>query len=893
MAKGEFLLIICALMVISRVQACYIPPNLDLNVHNKLPKGSTVTTVEVADCDIKSLKLSCTHPDFTIEKNGDLVTKTTVYVSSRGETFSVIAQDSTGSQSVMEVSLHQEIQHNSNLLRRSKRRWAPPPFNVRENDLGPFPKEIDKIVSDASAKYSVYYTLSGPGYNEAPVGLFNFDRKTGMFSINKPMDREQYARFELLVNVYEETTNTMVDKPLPIKIEVDDVNDNHPQFSGSLQFSVPEQSSKYTVVGQVNSTDRDDPKSAHVRVRYSLLTGTDLFSIDPVSGVITTVSTALDRETKDKHMVTVQLKDNEGASNGLVTTGTATITLSDINDNPPTFKQPSFTATVQENEMEKLVLRIPVDDKDLINTDNWFSKFVLTKGNENGNFRVDSDPKTNEGLLYVIKPLDFEKTPSVKLEVMAQNKASLKGTSAQWLTVPIDLTVTNVDEGPEFIPSIKYLTVKENTPNGTVIGTYIALDPETKTSLGFKYYKVTDPASWITVERGTGELKVANTIDRESSYVKDGIYNITVRAVDTSSKTGTGTVVITVEDVNDNIPKLPSEELVLCEKEGDLGSVVLVAEDKDQPPFAEPFTFSSPSDSQDDSKWTVTKLNDSAATLQQLTELHTGVHDINVLVTDLQGSGTLQTVRVRICRCVNGVCPAQKSSITMGPMGWLALLLPLLLLLLLLLLLGFLCLTSHQKLQMDDAAESGGVLLKSNTEALGEEVDSSLLVGPSVTVDSGGMGGMGGMGSIKGSVVNAGWIGNKSTSSMQENGMYKGNIVTSDTQYTSNYAEQQFGMYGEGQLLGNGFDNRFTSQDISLLHTWQTNGRYLDQKLYFMGEEDEGRYADDVVHSYGFEGVGSVAGSVGCCSDFGEESLDFLDRLGPKFKTLAEVCSKR
>lgn len=56
---------------------------------------------------------------------------------------------------------------------------------------------------------------------------------------------------------------------------------------------------------------------------------------------------------------------------------------------------------MKENEKDKLLLRIPVQDKDLINTPNWVSKFVITKGNENGNFRIDTDPKTNEGLLYV------------------------------------------------------------------------------------------------------------------------------------------------------------------------------------------------------------------------------------------------------------------------------------------------------------------------------------------------------------------------------------------------------------------------------------------------------------------------------------------------------------
>ena len=75
----------------------------------------------------------------------------------------------------------------------------------------------------------------------------------------------------------------------------------------------------------------------------------------------------------------------------------------------------------------------------------------------------------------------------------------------------------------------------------------------------------------------------------------------------TGSKSGTGTVVILVEDVNDNIPTLPTDEQVLCEKEGELGSLVLVAKDKDMPPFAGPFTFSFPEDN--DGYWVLERLN--------------------------------------------------------------------------------------------------------------------------------------------------------------------------------------------------------------------------------------------------------------------------------------------
>lgn len=69
---------------------------------------------------------------------------------------------------------------------------------------------------------------------------------------------------------------------------------------------------------------------------------------------------------------------------------------------------------------------------------------------------------------------------------MARNDADLVGTSEQWRSVPVNVSVTDVDEGPEFTaPTVRFV-VKENTPNGTLIGTYTAVDPETKSSSGIK-----------------------------------------------------------------------------------------------------------------------------------------------------------------------------------------------------------------------------------------------------------------------------------------------------------------------------------------------------------------------------------------------------------------------
>lgn len=56
-----------------------------------------------------------------------------------------------------------------------------------------------------------------------------------------------------------------------------------------------------------------------------------------------------------------------------------------------------------EMENNKEILRIPVNDKDTPDTPGSRAVFTILKGNEEGNYKIETDPLTNEGVLSVIK----------------------------------------------------------------------------------------------------------------------------------------------------------------------------------------------------------------------------------------------------------------------------------------------------------------------------------------------------------------------------------------------------------------------------------------------------------------------------------------------------------
>ncbi|XP_039863478.1 desmocollin-2-like isoform X5 [Simochromis diagramma] len=402
------------MLILSCVESCFLLRSLYVIVPEIIPPGYQVAKVETVGCDAKSVQLTVKDPSFTIKSDGAVVALTSVSVGEGGRIFSVSAQDKSGRERKMEVHLVRST--------------------MPKRHLGSYPSD---------RRY--WYFIEGEGVDTYPTGVFSMDTDTGDLFLLKAVDREEFPEYDILMIVFDRHTNAELDEKIPLRVIVDDVNDNAPEFVGPLHFTVPEHCSAGTVVGVVSATDRDQIGTDHVKIEYTLVSGSDMFTIHPETGVITTTTNTLDRELKDNHVVTVKIQDMNGAPNGLFATSTATIALSDINDNPPTFMKSSYNITVQEDESEKLLLRIPVQDKDLINTSNWMSKFVITKGNENGNFRIVTDPQTNEGLLYISKPLDYEKTNDVQLQITAQNVASLNGSSATWQSIPVNVNVEKVD----------------------------------------------------------------------------------------------------------------------------------------------------------------------------------------------------------------------------------------------------------------------------------------------------------------------------------------------------------------------------------------------------------------------------------------------------------------
>lgn len=769
------------------------------------------------------------------------------------------------------------------LLKRVKRRWQPMPATYLENSSGKFPQFVLQIQSDTQENYTLIYSIRGMGVDEAPVGLFFIDPPTGNIYATRPVDREEISIYKIRGFAFTREGYSP-DFPVELTIKIEDVNDNAPQFTEEMFcMEILEHSSVGTVVGRLNATDRDEPQSLHTLLRYFLVSQTPssptMFNVNAEFGIITTASALLDREVLDEYVLKTEVRDMGGRFAYLSSIGKVSIKVVDINDHAPAFTRQSYQAEVNENESGIIILKMPVTDKDQVNSPNWRAKYTITQGNDNGYFNMTTDPVTNEGCLWVIKGINYEKVQKIQLQVGVTNEVPVvtqSGTKTSGMsTVPVTIIVRDVDEGPEFDPPIKIIMVYENQTAGTVIGDYKAMDPETKSSVGI-IYSLKDSLSWVTIDKTTAQLSTIAVLDYELNEPPNHQNNVTVYAADQSGKTGIGTLIVQLLDVNDNSPIISRNPSIICQT-GKYSTIE--ADDPDGSPHSAPMLFSLPSTVAD--KWRVIPDKDGkSARLEPVGELAIGTYTIPMIIADQQGQSTTVNVIVEKCFCSNNnVCDPLARVANNISLGGLAILLMVLsALLVAALLCGLLACAcgagagaGKDKVGFpDDSAQQN--LIVTNTEAPGADVMDANFKVPILLSDANLAGNANMSGNLKSGSGTFGQ-GGRSVSDIGGQQMTQTRIIRT----------------------GNMMDHQGQDPNRRTYLEWQTfMNSHLGDKLYMCGQDEAHHKGEDYVLQYNYEGKGSAAGSVGCCSELREdEKMDFLNHLEPKFRTLAEMCAKK
>ncbi|NP_001089205.1 desmocollin 3 S homeolog precursor [Xenopus laevis] len=897
-STGTSLLALCLLLTLPVAVFTDTCEKVKLHVPSVIYSGNLIGKVNPRHClDSDSLIIQSSNPDFLVLENGSIYAQKRISLA--GKTwFTIRILDSvTLTEKKIRVKLITKAKpaksrYARELLRRSKRRWAPLPFSIMESYIGPFPCFVQQIQSDTQENYTIRYSISGPGVNEEPFDLFYVEPTTGNIYYRRMVDREQYPVFNL-IGFANTLDGYSPEAPLNIVIKVEDSNDNAPIFvEEAFCIEVAEHTKQGVIIGRVKALDKDEPNTLHTTLRYSIISQTPpspvMFALHPETGIITTTSNRLDRETIESYVLIIGVRDMPGQRSFLSSTGTVSITVTDVNDNPPTFVQKSYQVEVNENESGMVLLCIPITDNDIRDSPNWRAKYYITQGNEREYFSIGTNPETNEGCLKVEKGLNYEETKRIQILVGVTNEVDVinySGVKSSGMsTIPVTIIVKDVDEGPEFIPTIKEIRVRENTPVGTEIYRCQAKDPETKNSDGIQFSEQLDTLNWVNIDATTCRITIARILDYETDQAPRHQHNVTIIGVDQSGKTGTGTLVIYLEDVNDNYPNISKADTTVCQS-GRTYSLV-VAEDRDGVPNSAPFVFQIDSTNIPNlqNQFKIERINDTAIYIRA-DGVPDGDYQIPLIITDQQGYGQTQIMNIRKCYCPdNENCVGNiRSSNNVALGGWAILVMVLAALLFALLLCGLCaCLcgaaaTKGKKSFPDDSAQQN--LIVTNTEAPGADVMDSNFKVPVHVTDAHRSG-------------NAPSVsGGKGQSGSQ---IIQQTIHTRKTTGQLNTAEDNRGGLTLTSMGGGGQQQFFDVNRVNYTDWHSFMNNHLDEKLYMCGQNEEQQHGDDYVLSYNFEGKGSAAGSVGCCSDFRDEDrMDFLNNLEPKFRTLAEVCAKK
>ncbi|XP_067105753.1 B-cadherin-like isoform X1 [Osmerus mordax] len=537
-------------------------------------------------------------------------------------------------------------------LKRQKRAWVIPPISFPENDRGPFPKPMVQIRSDSDKEAKVEYQIEGPGADQPPVKLFTIDKNTGQLYVTRPLDRENQDKY--MLKAIAKTGNAPAEAPMDIIIYVIDQNDNKPVFPPEpFLGNVPEASSTGFEFMQMEAKDADEPGNANSDIRYKILSqdpplpNDKMFAINPVSGQIRVQSQGLDREKYPKYTLEVQAADLEGE--GLIGLGKAIITVTDSNDNAPQFEQTSYTAEVPENVMGAEVVKMQVTDLDDPHSEAWTAVFRIVDGDPDNRFNVTTGPSKQEGIITTVKELDFERVSRYTLLVTVVNAVPF-ASPMPTATATVVVTVKDVNEAPVFSPVEKLVVKKEGLDKGSELTVYTATDPDTARKQTITYKIQKDLAGWLSINKDNGQILVKNELDRESHFVVNGKYTALIAAVDNDDipATGTGTLLIQLEDVNDNAPIIMERSIRICNK--DSVSHVLSVTDKDGPTFAAPYKVSL--QGQSEHNWTAS-MNDTQTgiILSLATSLAQGDYTVVLRVEDNQGLGQVSTLTATVCDC--------------------------------------------------------------------------------------------------------------------------------------------------------------------------------------------------------------------------------------------------
>ncbi|KAL6090536.1 hypothetical protein STEG23_024322, partial [Scotinomys teguina] len=432
-------------------------------------------------------------------------------------------------------------------LVRQKRSWITAPVALREGEDLSRKNPIAKIHSDLAEEkgIKITYKYTGKGITQPPFGIFVFDKNTGDLNITSILDREETPYF-LLTGYALDSRGNNLEKPLELRIKVLDINDNEPVFTQDVFVGSVEELSaahadepntlnskiSYRIVSQepailpfylnkdtgdlynqlyfgqrdiehicTFSRKKRGRKAPLLQVQGQPLLHRECqiilsyivklsFKNSDWNDSIGLHHSPQEAETSDleysSYSLRVEARDADGhITDKPVQQAQVQIRILDVNDNIPVVEKTMYEGVVEENRVNVEVMRIKVTDADEVGSDNWLANFTFVSGNEGGYFHIETDTQTNEGIVTLVKEVDYEKMKALNLSILVTNKAAFHQSirnKFKATPIPITVKVKNVVEGIHFKSSVISVRASEAMDRSSLsrsIGKFQVFDEDT------------------------------------------------------------------------------------------------------------------------------------------------------------------------------------------------------------------------------------------------------------------------------------------------------------------------------------------------------------------------------------------------------------------------------
>ncbi|XP_076686160.1 cadherin 87A isoform X2 [Andrena cerasifolii] len=394
------------------------------------------------------------------------------------------------------------------------------------------------------------------------------DAYVGALVLQQPLDYRERPFYQLLLRASDGLNN----ETTGVEIKVADIQNSPPEFLDSLTGVVREDDPIGTLVMTVKARDGD--RGMPRKMIYELVTNPfDYFLLDDETGELRTAK-PLNREAlKDSTgVLTLKVKARElidgmpGSDDLTVSTAEATVTIKDVNDEPPTFNRREYNIEIPENVPNGTPLPhldMTVKDPD-VGLNSVFS--LRLEDITDGAFTIEPNMATGStsvNIRVANGSLDYENPNQRKFIILVvAEEVHTNPKLSSTATVTVSITDAN-DNSPSFSSPTYTAVVLETAPPGTPIITITAKDRDSGRfgTAGINYQLLGQGAQHFSVDKKTGTITVAPCSTPGTTpcldFEEQTEYFLTYKATDNDGQGQTTSVSlrISLADANDSPPR--------------------------------------------------------------------------------------------------------------------------------------------------------------------------------------------------------------------------------------------------------------------------------------------------------------------------------------------------